>query len=171
MKRLAGLILTLTVLAAGCGYSFQKPSQSPLYGVRRLSIPVVGNATTYHGLTNSLTNDLIQRFGLSRRFRLASPDESEAVLSVQIAAVQIEGAARARTYDASASRRITVTVGATLRLVDTGQVLWENRKIIGRRIYTVSEDQSLVEANLSRVMEDVAQELAEKIHDRLVEAF
>ena len=170
MKRL-WLAISLVLALSGCGYGFQGTTGAPPKGVHRLAIPTVENATTYSELTNNLTNGMIQQFNLSKTLRVTAVESADAVLSARIKSVQIDSSARSRKDDTSASRRVVVRVAAVLKLRGSGKILWENSGVTARKTYPVVEDQSRVDANLNAALEDVAQELAEKIHNAVFEGF
>lgn len=155
----------------GCGYAFQGTTMKALEGVRRINIPPVANSTTYTELTLMLTNKLIQEFSMSKSTKVTSADVADAVLEVKVNYVQISGAARVVTADASASRRALVSVAAKLVRKQDGQVIWESTDLTGRKSYTVSSDQSVVEANRNSALQTVANEIASKIHDGIFEDF
>lgn len=170
IRRLVPAVLAALILT-GCGYTFQGANNRTPDGIHRLTIPTVVNPTVYTDLTYTLTNYLIQRFNQSQVLIVTVHDNSEAVLSVAVVSVQVEGAARALSNQASASRRITVVVSGSLKRRDNNRVLWEVTQLVGRRSFTVADDQSILEANLGRALDNVARELAEKIHDNVVEDF
>ena len=170
MKRL-GIVILIAGLLTGCGYAFQGTALKAPEGVRRMHIPAIANTTTHSELTLSLTNKLIQQFNLSKVVKVTSADLADSVLQVTVEYVQIEGAARVVSEDASASRRVIVSVGAQFTRKEDGRVIWESKNITGRKTYTVSADQSVVEANLSSALQDVAGEIASKIHDGIFEGF
>ncbi|MFH1135946.1 MAG: LPS assembly lipoprotein LptE [Pseudomonadota bacterium] len=171
MKRLGSLFLAVCFLAAGCGYHFVGSGGRAPGGIKKLAIPTVENSSSYSTLTTALTNDLIHLFILSNSVNLTFPDSADAVLAVKITAVNIEGVARNRARDASASRRVAVVVQAKLTRVGDGKIIWESRRVFGRRTYLVVEDQSALEANMKTAMTEAAQEIAEKIHDNFFEDY
>ena len=103
--------------------------------------------------------------------QVTSSDVAEAVLAVTITSVQIEGASRARTDDASASRRVTVRVNTRLYKKEDGSTVWKNNSINSSRTYAVVDDQSSVEANLDAALLEIAKDLSQKIHDGIFEDF
>ncbi|MFH1090959.1 MAG: LPS assembly lipoprotein LptE, partial [Pseudomonadota bacterium] len=150
MSRQALVLILLVFLAGGCGYSFLGAKGTPPGGIRRVAIPTVKNPSIYTDLTNFLTNELVRQFTMSDRLKVAAPELAEAVLEVNIRAVHIESAALARTGSASASRRVTVVAEAILRRTEDQSLLWKAGRVVSRQTYNVSEDQNIVEANLSQ---------------------
>lgn len=157
-------------LMGGCGYQFPGGTDSRPKGIHRLHIPMVENSTTHTELTFTLTNAMVEQFTRSKALRLTSLDAAEAVLKTEITSVEILGAARDEDRTGSAARRVIVFVKAFLRRTDSGEKLWEG-SAEGRRTYRVTDDQSTVEANLSLALADIAEEVAEKIHDALLQDF
>ena len=171
MKRLAWAIAMIALMVSGCGYTFRAEYSAAPGGVHRVNIPTVKNATTYTELTNSLTNQLVHQFTLSQDLQVTDPDQADAILETEIKSVQVQGAARATGGTSSASRRVVVEVAAVLKMKEDGRVLWRVDRVEGRRTYRVVTDQSVVEANLSLALQDIAQEIAEKIQRYVFEDF
>lgn len=172
MKRVVAFIISLCFLfAVGCGYHFQGVASNPPGGIKSVAVPKVVNVTTYVDLATDLTNNLIQQFNLSKVLDVKSEDKAEAVLQTEIISVQVESAARSTTEDASASRKVTVRVKATLKKKLDGRILWQNPGLTSRKTYTVSDDQSIVDANLNNALVEVAADVAQKIHDNIFEDF
>ncbi|MBF0528522.1 MAG: hypothetical protein HQK55_04485 [Deltaproteobacteria bacterium] len=164
-------LFLVALLLTGCGYAFQGTVNHTPDGIRRITIPTVTNTTTYTELTFNLTNYVIQRFNMSQGLKVTQPDDAEASLNLSITAVQIDGGARAQSNEASVSRRVSIIVSGSLKRIDNGRKLWEVNQLIGRRNYTVTNDQSIVETNLNKAMDIIAEELAQKIHDNIIEDF
>ena len=171
MKRLTMLILAVAFMALSCGYSFEGRGRSMPGNVRRLAIPTVGNSTTEARLTTALTNELIRRFTFSKVVRITEVDSAEAVLKAHIQSVRVEAAVLAVSGDASKSRRVIVSVHALLKRRDDDKVLWESRQIQAHRTFGVAPGQSAVDANLREVLDRIAEDLAEKIHNNTLENF
>ena len=171
MKRVLAFPSILLILVAGCGYNFSGTIRERPGGVRRITIPIVQNATNHTDLTNALTNRLIQEFNLSRAVAITVPDQAEAALEVSIISVQIESAALAASGQESASRRVLVVVNAQLRRLEDQNMLWSKSGMVVSKSYITSTDQTIVESNLLAAKADAADELAEKIHNDLFEGF
>jgi outer membrane lipopolysaccharide assembly protein LptE/RlpB len=171
MRRLTIIFALIVLLTGACGYSFRSDHSALPDGVHSINVPTVKNATTYTELTNSLTNQLIHQFTLSQGLRVTVPDEADAILETEVKSVQIQGAARSSDRSSSASRRVIVEVAAVLKLKEGGTVVWQTDRVEGRRTYRVVTDQSVVEANLSLALQDIAQEIAEKIQRYIFEDF
>ena len=171
MKRSIPVLFLVLLFAAGCGYRIHGDGERPYYGVNRIHVPAINNATTYTNLTYDLTNEIISRLSISQGVKVTGRETADAVLDVSIVSMEIRAAARERDYEASASRRVVLTVEAVLKRTDTGEVLWQGGRIQSRRTYQVTEDQSFVEANLARSLKEMARELADKIQRSMIEDF
>ena len=166
-----GLVLCLTLFMTACGYTFEGTWGEPPGGIRSVTVPTVRNSSTYTDLTSDLTNELIRQFNINKTIETTNLDMAEAVLDVYVRAVQIEGAARTRSEDNSATRKVTVEAEAVLSRKASGRVLWRRDRIVSTNTYAVAEDQSLLEANLTAALRDAADDIAEKIHNGLFENF
>ncbi len=171
MKRLAVVILVLSFACGSCGYSFDSVYTSTPGSITRLAVPVVENVTTHTDLTYTLTNELVHQINQSRVLRITDSEVAEGVLQVRIKSVEVLSAARDRSGDDSASRRIIVRAGAVLKRTKDGSIVWQGGTFEARKTYLVSDEQSYVEANLHRALQEVAVDIAEKIHYSVLEDF
>lgn len=171
MNRLIMTALIAALAVVGCGYSFQGAVGEPPGGITRMAVPTIRNSTTYYDLTTNLTNQLIRQFVLSQALKVVSTETAEAILDVQVLSVEIQGAARVTTGDASASRRVIVRVSAVLKRKSDQNILWDSGVLESRETYEITDTQSTIEVNLTEALEDVSKDLAEKIHNNMFEDF
>ena len=172
-SRLCAVLLAacLGLTLGGCGYAFQGAAGKAPENIRRVAIPTVKNNSTYTSLTSDLTDELIRQFILSKALKVTVADVADALLLVTVRSVEVESVARARTSSGSASRRITVVAAAELKRTSDDRVIWKSGRVQSRKTYTVDSDQSVIETNVSNTLEEVAEDLAEKIHDGIFEDF
>jgi hypothetical protein len=122
-------------------------------------------------LTNNLTNQLIKQFSLSDFLKVTGPGAADAVLKVRVESVRILSASRAVTREVSLARRVIVEAAGELMAIESEEPLWRGDRVEARRTYPVSDDQAVVEANRQEALEEIARELAVKIHDNIFEGF
>jgi hypothetical protein len=67
--------------------------------------------------------------------------------------------------------RATVTLEFSVEERATGKVLWRDRNITHNEEYRVNPDIAVTEFNKDQAIKRLAGELAERIHDNLLEGF
>jgi hypothetical protein len=64
-----------------------------------------------------------------------------------------------------------VKLEVTLERKDTGEVLWRNKELYHFEDYRVSSEISVTEANKEQALRKIAAEIAERMHNSIVEGF
>jgi len=158
------------LLMLGCGYAIEGKVSSLPPDIQLLAIPFVKNASSKIRLASLLTDELNRQFTTSKYLKLVNEDRAEAVLDVSIRSVRVEGATLV-TIARTSSRRITVTVDASLKRKDSSTIIWQSSNLVSRETYVVATDQVITEMNEELAIKKMTRNLAEKIHNRLFEGF
>jgi hypothetical protein len=142
---LSGLPLKLGVLVCfsasvfGCGYTFQGSGSVLPEDVKSVHIPQVGNLSPETKFTKQLTESLRDRFD---RYGVVTVVEStgraDALLEAEIKQIQRATSTSTSSSDFALQNAITVTISASLKRKDTGQVLWSNQNMSITRVYGAS---------------------------------
>jgi len=164
------LLLTICLFALGCGYAIEGAVSNLPSNIRGLAIPIAQNASSKTRLAVMLTDELNRQFTTSKFLKLEDIDRADAILKVSIRSVKIEGATLTNIARTS-SRRMIVTVDASLKRKDTDTILWRSKGIVGRETYVVAADQVSTELNEELAMKKITRDLAEKIHNYIFEGF
>jgi outer membrane lipopolysaccharide assembly protein LptE/RlpB len=130
----------------------------------------MSNHTLEAGIENVFTRALIREFNLDGRLKTVQKEQAHAVLegSIQdfsISSVSYDAAGLALEY------RIRVSLALTLRRVATGEVLWEDPSLRDFEEYRVRSNALTNEARKREALEEMARQMAETIHDLIVERF
>ncbi|MBW2063007.1 MAG: hypothetical protein JRI95_15805 [Deltaproteobacteria bacterium] len=163
-------LLTLILFLSGCGYALEGSVKSLPSDIHGLAIPYVKNASSKILLAGMLTDELNRQFTTSKFVRLVDMDRAEAVLDVNIRSVRVIGATLTDIARTS-SRRIIITLDASLKRRGSDELLWQGREIVGRETYVVTADQMTTEMNEELAMRKIARDLAERIHNHIFERF
>ncbi len=165
---LIGLVFFLGLW--GCGYRLEGRETSLPREIQTITIPTMTNETLEAGIENAFTRAVIREFNLDSRLRVVREGQADSILegSIQdflISSVSYDAAGLASEY------RIRVTMGLTLRRIDTGEILWEAPSLRETETYRVVSNVQISEARKQEAIDEIARELAETIHDLIVEGF
>jgi outer membrane lipopolysaccharide assembly protein LptE/RlpB len=165
---LAGSLLFLTLL--GCGYHLEGRGTSLPPEIGRIAIPTMRNQTLEAGIEDVFTRALIREFNLDGRLKTVREEQADAVLEGSI----LDFSTSSVSYDATGlalENRIQVTLALALRDVGTGEILWEDASLPDFKEYRVGSTALDNEARKREAVEEIARQMAETIHDLIVERF
>lgn len=165
------LIVLFSIATSACGYRFAGTGGFPS-GVNRIFINLYDNRTSETGIENIFTDELINEFtsrGNASALGLNAA-AADAVLTGVIKKVRIYNISKASEMIAT-ERRVIVTVDATLTAVD-GRTLWRADGVQGTDTFKVDQNnKDATEVNKRAAIARAANELSEKLYNRLVEEF
>lgn len=178
----------MALIVASCAYKVGQKFRSLPGGYQRLSIPVIKNKSMEPGAESIVTQALKEEFFRSTILKVVNDSDAEVRLEGQIdslnyASIAIKesdpknllptGTVLATTYN--------MTVVLTVKLVKTGtaEVLWQSQFTSSRpmnasqvTIAGVNSVNPIYNQNAKRlVLENVAYELSNQIHNNLTENF
>ncbi len=172
LKRRALLLFALvaTLIATGCGYGFRGTVSYLPKDIKTVAVPYLENDTAEAGLETTITEAIIREFNRSKLLRLADVGEADVVLRGKIKAVSTRAVSfqDART---ALQRRVIVNCDIELVRRDNRKLIWRGRGISAGEDYDVDTDNQVTEDNREQALEDVAKNLALKIHDGIFENF
>ena len=176
MRKIFVLVM-LTVVVAGCGYTLAgRGSFLPDY-IETVGIPVFANQTPVFEVEQLLTQEVRQQFIGRGRYQVSSGDTGvDAVLDGAIRNIRITPASF--TADQQATRYVfTLTASIIFRDVTTNEVLWENPELVFSDEYEVATgDGSVASASSffgqrSNAVDRIATDFAEAVVSAILEAF
>lgn len=154
----------------GCGYNLEGMKTSLPQEIETIAIPTMENHTLEAGIENVFTQAVIREFNLDRRLKVVREKQADSILAGSIQDFSIHSI----SYDTAGlvlEYRAQVTMGLTLRRVDTGEILYEAPSLREIDDYRVTSAVQLNEARKQEAIEEIARQLAETIHDLIVERF
>lgn len=131
--RAAALLAAATVWASGCGYTVS--SVLPAH-IRTIAIPTFANNTVEHGLSDDITQALINGFLTDRRLKMERERDADAVLRGTILAYRNRVYAYT-TQEVATEYEILITVKVALRDQDKNRELWREDEMAVRTTYSV----------------------------------
>jgi outer membrane lipopolysaccharide assembly protein LptE/RlpB len=131
------LLLGVAAVAGlgGCGYAF-RPSSLPPH-IHTIAIPVFRNHTSEPAVDSTLTRAVVEAFSTDGRLRVVRVEQADSVLDGEVTAYRVESIA----YDAQANVRrfrLVVTLNLTLRDVQRGEVLLDQRGVTEQADFQVA---------------------------------
>lgn len=170
LPRAGSFFLLAALLLTGCGYHFTGSGAKLPAGVHSVAIPIFGNQTLQTGIESDLTAALVDRFVSARQLSLASQSEADAVLSGTVKSFIISPAAVTLGTQAATEYRATLTIEATFKRQQDGQVLWKGEMSEWRN-YPVASDPAVTEANKKDAIRQASDLLAKRLYELLLEDF
>ncbi len=169
LRTLCALCLCGSVLY-GCGYHLRGFGDALPEDLHTITIAPFGNRTYETNLATLIEGSLAEEFSKTRRLKVVSEGgdlllEGE-VLSYSNSPKSFSSSDLARDY------RVEVVVDVVLKRVDADEVIWKGKGLKEVEDYSVDPG-NINEAEISReaAKEEIADELAELIYDRVFEGF
>jgi outer membrane lipopolysaccharide assembly protein LptE/RlpB len=157
-------------LISGCGYGFRGTVNNLPPDIQGVHIPIFKNATTEAGAETIFANALVYEFNRSGSLQVVPAERAQAVLLGAIKSAAIETVAFASQTQAF-DRKITITLDVSFRRADNQKILWQNQALSRYENYKVSNDPNLTDRNKEEAIRKIAQDLAERIHNGVLENF
>lgn len=166
------LILSLTLLAAGCGYALVGRGNFLPPDVQTIQVPAFVNKTTRVELeqrvTHAIAEELVSRGGLRL---VTNPSDAHVILrgsmdSFNINPVAFNEQGRATQYQ--------VSVTAKIELLDhrnEDKVLWKNDQYLFTENYAVNLDTGDAFDQESRAIRDIAERFSRSVVTNMLEGF
>ncbi|KIX11778.1 LptE family protein [Dethiosulfatarculus sandiegensis] len=169
-KYLVLAMICVAMAVSACGYSFRGKLNNLPPDVLTIQIPVFENRSGEERAETVFTDQVIFEFTRSQILTVVSRGKADSVLKGVIVKSEIKDIALSAT-ETSRQRRITMTVDASLTRTRDGRVLWSGRNIEERRTYSVGATPQSTEINKNEAIRELAEDLAQTLHDRVFENF
>ena len=169
-KELVIFSILCIVGATGCGYHFIGQKSEILSGIHSIAIPYFANKSYEAGLERILTEALVDEFVKNRMIAITNESEADAVIRGKIENFR-ETVISYDKNDNAMEYRAFLELDVTLEKRDTGEGLWRTKGLFHFEDYMVSSEIAATEANKQQALIKIAVEMAEKIHDSIIEGF
>jgi outer membrane lipopolysaccharide assembly protein LptE/RlpB len=167
--RLAALIMVIA-LVSSCGYSFRGKQNSLPSDIRTVAIPVFENTSGTERIESTFTDEVIFQFTKSQMVRIVSRGQADAILWGRVVRVDTDDIALS-SDETSNQQRIKITLNAKLVRRSTDEVIWQNKKMVQRRTFSVGSDSVATDANRTEAIRELAEDMAQTLHDSVFENF
>ena len=174
MKRKACCLLSLfviaCVLAAGCGYRLARSDNPLLSNMHTIAVPYFKNKTFEPEAEKIFTYAFVNEFIESKRLQVVSEQNADLILRGTVKSL-VEDAIAYNRDDKALEYRVDVVLDIQVEERTTGKVLWKRKNFKHIEEFPVGSNIVLSEASKRLSLEKLAADLAERIHDSIVEGF
>jgi len=162
--------LFFIIFLGGCGYHFVGEGSSLLKEIHSIAIEYLDNRTFEPGLEAIFTEAIVDEFIKSRLLDVVSKEKADAILRGTIRSFREEVISYDRD-DKALEYRIHISLDLVLEKRKTGDVLWKVKNLKHTEEYPVSRNIMATEEAKDRALKKLACDLAERIHDSIIEGF
>ena len=170
------LHVTLTILVvlflalSGCGYHFAGSGVQAPGNINSVAVDVLDNRTAQVGIEAIFTNAILTQFIRWKRLPVKPHDQAEAVLGGTISRITTEPVAHSGA-EKTLETRVTITLAVTLKRVETNEILWQNGNLSYFEEYLETGDAILTDSLRRDAIRQIAEFLAERIHNDIFVSF
>jgi len=177
MKKISFLtVMTIvsSLLLSGCGYRLASTVNPMLDNYDSIAIPYFENKTFEAEAVTIFTYAVVNEFIESKRLKVESIDKADLVLYGTVEELN-ENSIGYSSEDKALEYRIWATLELSLEEKSTGKVLWKRNKLTHNDEYLSAdlrtEEITVVDASKRKALVLLAEDLAERIHDSIVQGF
>jgi len=171
LNRTVFITLAALFFAGGCGYHLKGMGSGLPQEYKTIAISPVINKSFESDLGPLLDSAIAEEFSRTQRLQVVSEADADLVLKTTIVSYSDSPAAFSAT-DQARNYRVQVTADSVLTVREGGLVLWKGKGLNEMSDYSVAPGE-ITEAESSRktAKKGLAAELAELIHDYVLEGF
>ncbi|MCX8044962.1 MAG: LPS assembly lipoprotein LptE [Desulfobacterota bacterium] len=163
-------LLLLWCMAVGCGYHRAGTYNPQLAGIATIAIPYFKNTTFEPEAEKIFTHAFINEFIKSKRLRVVSEPDADLILRGTIRKL-IEDTIAYNRDDKALEYRMDVVLDVQLERRQTGEVLWKRKNVRHSEEFPVGDNIVLSEAAKRAALGRLAADLAERVHDSIIQGF
>lgn len=168
--RAATLIIILFFLSSGCGYRLAGTVNPLLDDYTSIAIPYFKNKSFEAEAVSIFTHAVVNEFIESKRLRVETIDKADLVLYGTVIKISENTIGYSRE-DKAREYRIWATLELSLEEKSTGKVLWKRNGLTHDEEYFSGIGVTISEETKRRSLVLLAEDLAERIHDSIVQGF
>lgn len=169
-KTLTASIVLCWLSLPSCGYHFIGQRSGMLADINAIAIPYFENKSFEVGLERYVTEALVDEFVKSKILAVIDEAAADAVIRGHIEELS-ESVISYDKDDRALEYRTRITLDITLERRDTGEIIWQTKGLSHFEEYRVASEIAATEANKKIALQMAAAELAERIHDSIIEGF
>lgn len=173
MKRLfifIGSLILCSLICQGCGYHRAMPVNPLLQNISTIAVPYFKNKTFEPELESIFTQAFVNEFIESKRLRVVDREQADVILYGTIKQL-FEDTISYDRDDKAQEYRLRVTVDLVLEKRQTGTVVWKRINLRQADEYSVDTRIIASEAAKREALQRLAQDLAERAHDSIMQGF
>ncbi len=168
--RTAVIIIVLSFLLNGCGYRLASSINPMLDDYTSIAIPYFKNKTFEAEAVSIFTHAVVNEFVESGRLKVSTLDKADLVLYGTIKKLNEETVAY-NSDDKALEYRVKVTLELSLEEKATGRVLWKRKRLTHDEEYLTGDRVKVSETTKRKSLVQLAEDLAERVHDSIIQGF
>ena len=159
--------LVICLFLTSCGYQFKNQKSKLPDNIRSIAVPIFKNDTNEVGLEDVLTTEIISVFNRRQTLKVKSTNTADSKLIGTIRSIYYSPVSFSSDERAS-ERRVRLHVDVQLKESSTGKVIWSHAGLTYLETYPVIQTEpQRTEFNKNAALQQIAENLAEKLHDYL----
>ena len=163
------LNIIFVLFLSGCGYRLASMVNPMLDNYDSIAVPYFENKSFEAEAVTIFTYAVVNEFIESKRLKVESVDEADLILYGTVEEVR-ENSIGYSSEDKALEYRIWASIEVSLEEKSTGKVLWK-RKMEHNNEYLSGTEITVIEASKRKALVVLAEDLAERIHDSIVQGF
>jgi outer membrane lipopolysaccharide assembly protein LptE/RlpB len=164
---LAGVLLGVLVLGAGCGYSL-RGNLPP--DVKTVGVPIFRNLTAEPAVEGFITRAVVEAFVRNGRLRVVNPAEADAILDGEVIGYTVVATAFNPNENITAYR-LVVTLNLTFRDVKRKSILFQQAGLQEQADFRVQGQVSQTISREEAAVNQAAVQIAQTVVSLAVERF
>jgi outer membrane lipopolysaccharide assembly protein LptE/RlpB len=165
-----GILLLCSLLQPGCGYHRAMPVNPLLQNISTIAVPYFKNKTFEPELESIFMQAFVNEFIESKRLQVVSREQADVILYGTIKQL-LEDTISYDSDDKAQEYRLRVSVDLVLEERQTGKVVWKRTNLQHAEEYTVDTSISASEAIKREALQRLTRDLAERVHDSIMQGF
>ncbi|MEI6128196.1 MAG: LptE family protein [Pseudomonadota bacterium] len=163
-------IVAAGVLAAGCGYRLARSDNPLLSSMHTIAVPYFKNKTFEPEAEKIFTYAFVNEFVESKRLQVVSEQNADLILRGTVKAL-VEDTIAYNRDDKALEYRVDVVLDVQVEERASGRVLWKRKNFKHGEEFPVDSNIVFSEASKRIALEKLAADLAERVHDSIIEGF
>jgi hypothetical protein len=164
------MIISFCLLSSSCGYRLARPVNPMLENVSTIAIPYFKNKTFEPEAEAIFTYAFINEFIESRRLQVVGVEDADVVLYGTVKRL-LEDTIAYNRDDKAQEYRVRVTLAVFLEERKSGNVLWKRKSLRHAEEFPVDNNIVLSETAKRDALQRIAEDLAERVHDSIMQGF
>ncbi len=164
------LTIIFSLLLSGCGYHLASTVNPMLDNYDSIAIPYFENKTFEAEAVTIFTYAVVNEFIESKRLKVESIDKADLILYGTVKSINENSIGYSRD-DKALEYRVWATLEISLEEKSTGKVLWKRNNLTNDQEYLSGTEITVIEASKRNALVLLAEDLAERIHDSIVQGF
>ena len=163
-------IIIFSLTLSGCGYRLARPVNPMLENINTIAIPYFKNKTFEPEAEAIFTNAFVNEFIESRRLQVVGVADADVVLYGTVKKLH-EDTIAYNLDDKALEYRVRTTLAVFLEERKSGNVLWKRKSLKHAEEFPVGSSIVLSETAKRDALQRIAEDLAERVHDSIMQGF